>query len=130
MSDIFVKKANNNVLKELKSIGFDSSYITEASSKYEGQLYKIFHLKPHEANILKQLCLSLGFDCAVNRDTIMCKCEYTDAIIFATTSQLKKLIKKLYIQPFRLKKLAQELNYELNRYEVYSLYLIFHQSYL
>ena len=43
MSDIFVKKANNNVLKELKSIGFDSSYIVEASSKYEGQLYKIFY---------------------------------------------------------------------------------------
>ena len=114
MSDIFVKKANNNVLKELTSIGFDSSYILEASLKYEGQLYKIFHLKPHEANILKQLCLSLGFDCAVNRDTIMCKCEYTDVIIFATNSQLKKLIKKLYIQPFRLKNLAQELNYELN----------------
>ena len=115
MNDIFVKKANQNVLKELNSIGFDSSYILEASSKYEGQLYKIFNLKSYEANILKQLCLSLGFDCAVNRDTVMCKCETTDAIIFATNSQLKKLIKKLYIQPFRLKKLAQELNYELNK---------------
>ena len=115
MNDIFVKKANRNVLKELNSIGFDSSYILEASSKYEGQLYKIFNLKSYEANILKQLCLSLGFDCAVNRDTVMCKCETTDAIIFATNSQLKKLIKKLYIQPFRLKKLAQELNYELNK---------------
>ena len=115
MNDIFVKKANRNVLKELNSIGFDSSYILEASSKYEGQLYKIFNLKSYEANILKQLCLSLGFDCAVNRDTVMCKCETTDAIIFATNSQLKKLIKKLYIQPFRLKKLAQELNYELNQ---------------
>ena len=115
MNDIFVKKANRNVLKELNSIGFDSSYILEASSKYEGQLYKIFNLKSYEANILKQLCLSLGFDCAVNRDTVMCKCETTDTIIFATNSQLKKLIKKLYIQPFRLKKLAQELNYELNK---------------
>ncbi len=115
MNDIFVKKANRNVLKELNSIGFDSSYILEASSKYEGQLYKIFNLKSYDANILKQLCLSLGFDCAVNRDTVMCKCETTDAIIFATNSQLKKLIKKLYIQPFRLKKLAQELNYELNK---------------
>ncbi len=114
MRNIFVKKANNNIVKELNKIGFDTSYIVEASSKYEGHLYKIFNLKPHEANILKQLCLSLGFDCAVNRDTIMCKCETTDAIIFATNSQLKKLIKKLYIQPFRLKEIAKELNFQLN----------------
>ena len=91
------EKEYKNLVKELNKIGFDTSYIVEASSKYEGHLYKIFNLKTHEANILKQLCLSLGFDCAVNRDTIMCKCETTDAIIFATNSQLKKLIKKLYI---------------------------------
>ena len=36
----------------------------------------------------------------------MCKCEYTDAIIFATDSQLLKLKKKLLIQPFRLKQLS------------------------
>ena len=115
MKDIFVKKASKNIVKELNSIGFDSSYTVEASSKYEGQLYKIFNLKPYEANILKQLCLSLGFDCAVNRNTIMCKCETTDAIIFATNTQLKKLIQKLYAQPFRLNKLAQELNSQSNR---------------
>ena len=106
MVDIFVKKANSNILKELKSISFDESYINVASNKYSANLYKIFNLKPHEANILKQLCLSLGFDCAVSRETIMCKCETTDALIFATKSQINKLVKKLNQQPFRLKELA------------------------
>ena len=106
MSDIFVKKANIDIQKELKSISFDESYLNVATNKYSGILYKIFNLKPHEANILKQLCLSLGFDCAVSRETIMCKCETTDALIFATKAQINKLIKKLNQQPFRLKELA------------------------
>ena len=106
MNEIVVKKASKNLLLELESIKFDSSYLNVAVNKYSGNAYKIFNLMAHEANILKQLCLSLGFDCAVSRDTVMCKCEYTDAIIFATDSQLLKLKKKLLIQPFRLKQLS------------------------
>lgn len=106
MNEIYIKKASYDIKNELQSIGFDSSYIDVAKNKYSGQIYKIFNLKPYEANILKQLCLSLGFDCAVSRETIMCNCEYTNALIFATESQLNKLKKKLLIQPFRLKQLA------------------------
>ena len=106
MIEIVVKKASKNLLLELESIKFDSSYLNVAVNKYSGNAYKIFNLMAHEANILKQLCLSLGFDCAVSRDTVMCKCDYTDAIIFATDSQLLKLKKKLLIQPFRLKQLS------------------------
>ncbi len=106
MKEIIVKKASKDILSELELIKFDSSYLSVASNKYFGSCYKIFNLKAHEANILKQLCLSLGFDCAVSRDTVMCSCEYTDALIFATNSQIDKLKKKLLIQPFRLKQLA------------------------
>lgn len=111
MNKIFIKKANINTEEELNSIQFDSSYLSIAKDKYKGEGYKLFNLKPHEANILKQCCLSLGFDCAVSRNTIMCNCEYTDAIIFATKSQLKKLINKLQTQPFRLKQIANEFNH-------------------
>ncbi len=110
MKKLIVKNSEINVLKELDKIGFDSAYINNARDKYEGKAYKVFNLKPYEANILKQLCLSLGFDCAVSRDTVKCSCEYTDGLIFATHSQLKKLIEKLKFQPFRLNKLADELN--------------------
>ncbi len=106
MNDIFIKYANEDIKSELTSIGFDSCYIGNASKKYSGRLLKIFNLKPYEANILKQLCLSLGFDCAVNRDSVTCKCEYTDCLIFATIGQLNNLVKKLQYQPFRLKEIA------------------------
>lgn len=114
MDKIIVKKASNNILNELNSIKFDDSYVKIAKDKYKGNAYKLFGLRPYEANILKQLCLSLGFDCAVSRDTVTCKCEYTDAVIFASDAQIKKLIKKLLCQPFRLKKLAEELTSILN----------------
>ena len=110
MNEIIVKIANSDVYSELNSIGFDSEYINTAKNKYQGKLYKIYNLKPHEANILKQTCLSLGFDCAVSRDTVMCKCETTDAIIFASNSQLKMLVQKLEQQPFRLSKLSSLIN--------------------
>ncbi len=106
MKDLFLKFANNDIKSELTSIGFDSCYIGNASKKYSGRLLKIFNLKPYEANILKQLCLSLGFDCALNRDSVTCKCEYTDCLIFATIGQLNNLVKKLQYQPFRLKEIA------------------------
>lgn len=109
MKDIVLKIADNNLDKELTSIAFDSSYLAVAKDKYKGECYKLFNIKPHEANILKQICLSLGFDCAVSRETIMCNCEYTDCLIFATISQLQKLIKKLKQQPFRLKLVADLL---------------------
>lgn len=108
MNEIIIKKSDDYILKELSSISFDKDYINQAKDKYEGETYKLFNLKPHEANILKQICLSLGFDCAVSRDTVMCKCEYTDALLFATKNQIKKLCEKLKSQPFRLSKLADE----------------------
>lgn len=114
MENIVVKKLSNNIKKELESISFDSSYVSVAVDKYEGNSYKLFGLKAYEANILKQLCLSLGFDCAVSKDTVTCKCEYTDAVIFASNSQIKKLVKKLRLQPFRLKNLADSLSEIVN----------------
>lgn len=107
--EIIVKIANKNIKSEIESVGFDSAYVNNVIFKYTNEQYKIFNLKAHEANILKQLCLSLGFDCAVHRDTITCKCNYTNAVINATITQLKELIRKLKMQPFRLKKLAGEL---------------------
>lgn len=117
MNELIVKKASKNILSELETIKFDSSYISVAANKYSGNCYKIFNLKAHEANILKQLCLSLGFDCAVSRETVMCKCDYTDALIFATNSQIQKLKKKLLIQPFRLKQLSELLEQPILEYK-------------
>ena len=117
MNELIVKKANKSIISELETIKFDSSYVSVAVNKYSGNCYKIFNLKAHEANILKQLCLSLGFDCAVSRETVMCKCDYTNALIFATNSQIQKLKKKLLIQPFRLKQLSKLLELQISEYK-------------
>ena len=114
MDTIIVKKSSCDIKSELESISFDSSYINFALNKYKGQSYKLFGLKPYEANILKQICLSSGFDCAVSKDTVTCKCEKTDALIFGTFAQIDILISKLKNQPFRLKQIAFELEKIIN----------------
>ena len=107
--EILIKKIDGRIADELKSIGFSSDYADFAKNKYENFTFKIFKLRPAEANILKQTCLSLGFDAAVNRDAVTCKCDYSDALINGSVYQIKKLCDKLEGQPFRLKKLSKIL---------------------
>lgn len=107
---ILIKKSKKDAYKELKDIGFSFEYTDTARAKYENISLKIIGLKPPEANILKQTCLSLGFDAGVHRDVITCKCDYSDALISASKAQLISLAKKLKLQPFRLKSLAKELD--------------------
>lgn len=106
---ILIKKSSDNIQKELESVDFSREYLSVAKSKYKILSLKIFDLKPAEANILKQTCLSLGFDAAVGRDVITCKCEKSDAIICGSEYQFLKLSEKLAKQPFRLKSLSKEI---------------------
>ena len=55
-----------------------------------------------QANILKQVALSFGADCAVHRETITGNIEKTDAILGGSISQLKKISEVLEKQPFSL----------------------------
>lgn len=119
--EIVVKKYNDDIAKELENVNFSRDYLNTAMSKFAPVQLKIIGLKPVEANILKQTCLSLGFDAAVNRDAVICKCDSSDALIFASKSQIEKLIPKLKIQPFRLKKLAFHLENFINVQKSYYL---------
>lgn len=107
--EILIKKIGNNIVGELENVGFSGDYVDFAKNKYQNFTFKIFDLKPAEANILKQTCLSLGFDAAVNRDAVTCKCEFSDAIVNGSVSQIEKLCEKLEQQPFRLKKISKIL---------------------
>ena len=109
MKEIIVKYSNADIKKELEDIGFDRTYLLNVINKYRGQQLKVTNLRPAEANIIKQLCLSLGFDCACSKNTITCECEYTDCLIFASIDGYKKLYNKLLKQPFRLKSIAEEI---------------------
>jgi len=110
MKEIFFKSlSEENLISQLKAIGFDKDYLPIAQDKYRFRLYKIFNLRCPEANILKQIALSVGCDCAVNRNVITSEVEISDCILGCTLSQLREIVTKLKKQPFGLKLLAKKL---------------------
>lgn len=73
------------------------------------EIFLIKNLRTPGANILKQDALSIGAELAVPKMTITCEAERVDAVLMCSKKQLKELIKKEKLQPFGLKKLANEL---------------------
>ena len=98
-----------DIEKELGFIGFDDAYLKIAAEKFNSNIFKVFSLSPVQATILKQTALSVGTDCAVHRDVLTQKIETSDVVLYGTTAQIKKIIQKLYVQPFGLKVLAKNL---------------------
>lgn len=116
MNDFVLKdiNANINFENELEQIGFDKTYLHKAVDKFRYKNIKIFDLTIPQANILKQTAISVGADCAVHRETITCRIEKTDCILGGSFSQLKKIAQKLKKQPFKLSKLADLIEKNLN----------------
>lgn len=114
MSDFILKDVNNDLGSELEQIGFDKSYLHKAVDKFRYKNIKIFSLTIPQANILKQSAISVGADCAVHRETITSKIEKTDCLLGGSFSQLKKISQKLRKQPFKLAKLADLIDKNLD----------------
>ena len=110
MHDFLVKKLNtNNLESELLNIGYDSSYAFKGKEKFEYLNFKIFGITSAQGNILKQLALSVGADCATHKLVITGQIEKSDCILGGNLSQLKTIAHKLQLQPFGLKDLGQRL---------------------
>ena len=110
MKNFVIKElVNSNILEEIRAIDFDCNYATKAVSKFKYKNLKIFGLSAAQANILKQLALSVGADCATPKNTITGMLEKADCILGGSVSQIEKIISKLGIQPFGLKHLANRL---------------------
>lgn len=114
MDDFILKDFEGDLKKELEQIGFDKTYLHKAVDKFMYKNIKIFGLSIPQANILKQTAISVGSDCAVHRETITCKVEKTDCILGGSFSQLKKISQKLRKQPFKLSKLADLIEKNLD----------------
>ncbi|MBR6098932.1 dihydropteroate synthase [bacterium] len=99
----------DNLLRELNDIEYDRSYAAQMSDKFRYKNYKIFGLTAAQANILKQLALSVGADCATPRNTITGMIDSADCILGGSISQLQKISVKLGIQPFGLRKLGRQI---------------------
>ena len=98
--------ANSNLSCELEDIGFDKTYINKACEKFEYKNFKIFKVSVAQANIIKQTALSVGADCATNKEVITGNADITDCILGGSVSQLIKIAQKLQSQPFGLKDLG------------------------
>ncbi|MBO6180853.1 dihydropteroate synthase [bacterium] len=110
MHDFLVKKlSTNNLESELLNIGYDSSYAFKGKEKFEYLNFKIFGITSAQGNILKQLALSVGADCATHKLVITGQIEKSDCILGGNLSQLKTISQKLQLQPFGLKDLGQKL---------------------
>ncbi|MCQ2740284.1 MAG: dihydropteroate synthase [bacterium] len=115
MNEFLIKTLPTSSLEsELEKIGFDVSYKKQASEKFEYKNFKIHNLTSAQANILKQTAISVGTDCAVNKDVITGKAELSNAILGGSILQIKKIAEKLTRQPFSLKLLSDELLKQLD----------------
>lgn len=114
MNDFILKDVNYDLENELEKIGFDKAYLNNAVDKFKYKNIKIFDLTVPQANILKQTAISVGADCAVHRETITAQIEKTDCILGGSFSQLKKIAQKLRKQPFKLARLADLIENNLN----------------
>lgn len=104
---------NADLTKELEAIGYDQSYRHKMVEKFKYKTLKIFGLSAAQANILKQTALSLGADCATNKNVITAQIENSDVILGGSVSQLEKIAQKLSQQPFSLAKLSEDIKSQL-----------------
>ena len=101
--------------RELLRIAVDSYGIAQMVPKMRTLCIGLSQLQCGQANVLKQEMLSLGGDAAVARGTVACSIDSTDCILIGTAKQLKRLCRKLEVQPFGLPELAGELDSLLAR---------------
>lgn len=102
-----------NVEPTLKHLECDGVGYEILSHKNKVFNFLIKDLKTPAAHILKQEALAVGADFALPRDAILYTREYYSGILMLTRSQSKALLKKLRMQPFGLKKIAQDLESHL-----------------
>lgn len=134
MDEFILKDVCANLESELEHIGFDKTYLKKAVDKFRYKNIKIFDLTVPQANILKQTAISVGADCAVHRETITSKVEKTDCILGGSFSQLKKISQKLRKQPFKLAKLAdlieKNIDFELKPIKIKDTVFDFSRPYI
>lgn len=80
--------------------------------------FLIKDLKVPAAHILKQEALAVGADFALPKDAILYTKEFYSGILMVTRAQSKALLKKLKMQPFGLKKVAQDLESHLGFHNI------------
>lgn len=102
-----------NCENELKNLHCEDIGYQILRNKTKTFCFSIQSLKAPAANILKQEALAAGADFALPKDAILYQREFYNGILMLNLSQSKALLKKLKLQPFGLKQVAQDLESHL-----------------
>lgn len=106
-----------DIIRQLRDIKVDEYGIKIMSPKADFFLIKIDSVPSISANILKQEMLSLGGDVAISRQSITGRGKATACLLIGNKIQLKRLIGKLRMQPFRLDEVGRQLNTVITNYQ-------------
>lgn len=92
----------------IESVGADERAPLYMAPKAVYRCIKLKRIPCIAANLIKQEMLSKGGEAAVSRESLFGE-GYTDVLLMGTIKHYRQLIKKLRLQPFGLKELAEEI---------------------
>jgi len=102
-------KNQNQARKEVETVRCDPGGAAIMSNKAAFKTIKVENVISKAALILKQTFLSKGGEASVSRGAADYSDPYTDVLLSGTLKHFKQCIPQLKVQPWGLKKLAEEL---------------------
>jgi len=109
-------RSRHDLFAELARVGADRECWPVFAAKREVLAVRIDGLSTAAANILKQVALTAGGDCAVHRSVASGRVRRSDAVLFVTPRQLQGVLARLKTQPECVSRLAPELKQVRDRY--------------
>jgi len=93
----------------LQDLGSDKGGVAIMSRKMKYAVVSVENVQARAANIIKQVMLSKGGECATPRDVLLKSTEPVRVLMMGTVAQFRDAVKNLSVQPFGLTGLAAEL---------------------
>ena len=114
---VVMVKGREDAQNALADVGCDQTGVRWMTPKAMHRVIRVKKLSTKAAIILKQEMLSKGGEAALSRDAGIFAVEETDVLLMGTLRQYDELCKKLKMQPFGLRHLADEIKEVLANYE-------------
>ncbi len=102
-------KTQSQAKKEVETVRCDPAGAAIMSNKAAFKTIKVENVLSKASLILKQTFLSKGGEASVSRGAADYSDQYTDVLLSGTLKHFKQCIPQLKVQPWGLKKLAEEL---------------------
>ncbi len=94
---------------EMRRIGVMAGGVPIMHDKAVHRILRLGDIRAPMANMVKEEMLAAGGDAAVHWQTIACKVEKTDVILFGTLHQYKRFLTNMRQQPYEAKRIASRV---------------------